>query len=114
LQHGSEAILSYLQKQGLRGALPLRKTETGAADDSDSERGMKMAHLYRSGAHPQHWFAYTLASGWVIFPAKVNGWEDRRKASGLDPVHLREVPLWMAFNTGLSEDAEAVDLRSAA
>jgi hypothetical protein len=114
LQHGSKAILSHLQKQGLRSALPLRKTESRTADDSDSKRGMKMARLYRSGTHPQHWFAYTLATGWVIFPAKVNGWDDRRKAAGLNPAYLREVPLWMAFGTGLSEDAGAADLRSAA
>ena len=73
-----------------------------------------MAHLYRSGTHPQHWFAYTLVIGWVIFPAKVNGWEDRRKAAGLDPIHLREVPFWMAFGTGLRADAGCANVRPAA
>jgi hypothetical protein len=62
----------------------------------------------------QHWFAYTPATGWVIFPAKENGWEYRHKPVGLDPLHLCEVPLWMAFGTGLSADAESANLRSAA
>jgi hypothetical protein len=73
-----------------------------------------MAHLYRSATHLQHWFAFTPATGWVIFPARENGWEDRRKAVGLAPVRLCEVPLWMAFGTGLSADAECTGLRPAA
>ncbi|MGA1995499.1 MAG: hypothetical protein ABSH45_06930, partial [Bryobacteraceae bacterium] len=104
----------YLQKQGLRGAVPLPKTETRAAHNSDSEGGLRMAHLYRSTTHLQHWFAYIPATGWVVFPAKENGWEDRRKSVGLDPPHLFEVPLWMAFGTGLSADAECTGLRPAA
>ena len=62
----------------------------------------------------QHWFAYTPANGWVIFPAKENGWENRRKPIGLDSIQLSEVPLWMAFGTGLSADVESANLRPAA
>jgi hypothetical protein len=73
-----------------------------------------MPHLYRSTTHLQHWFAYTPATGWVIFPAKENGWEDRHKAAGLDHLRLYEVPLWMAFGTGLSAGVECANLRPAA
>ena len=73
-----------------------------------------MSHLYRSMTHAQHWFAYTPGTGWVIFPAKVNGWDERHRATGLDAIHLREVPLWMAFGTGLDEETEAGRLRTAA
>ena len=66
---------------------------------------MNVLSLYRSATHPLHWFAYTLASGWVVFPARQNGWEERRAARGLDPLHLRQVPLRMAFGTGLLEEA---------
>jgi len=73
-----------------------------------------MPHLYRSKTHMQHWFAYTPSTGWVIFPAKENGWAYRRKPTGLDPLLLNEVPLWMAFGTGLSADADSTQLRPAA
>jgi hypothetical protein len=112
--HASEANLSNLQKQGLRIVLPLRQTETRAANHSDPEGGLTMPHLYRSNTHLQHWFAYTPATGWVIFPAKENGWAYRRKPTSLDPLLLNEVPLWMAFGTGLSADADCVQLRPAA
>jgi hypothetical protein len=36
-----------------------------------------------------------------MFPARSNGWGARRPAHGIDPLHLREVPLRLAFNTGL-------------
>jgi hypothetical protein len=73
-----------------------------------------MSHLYRSSTYLQHWFAFTPATGWVIFPAKMNGWDDRRKAGNLDRVQLTEVPLWMAFGTGLCEETESAQLCSAA
>ncbi|MGP8245758.1 MAG: hypothetical protein ACLQVN_14725 [Bryobacteraceae bacterium] len=98
----------------MHGALPLHKTETRAADRSDSEGRLKMPRLYRSKTHLQHWFAYTPATGWVIFPAKENGWENRREVKSLDPLHLSEIPLWMAFGTGLSAAAGSANLRPAA
>jgi hypothetical protein len=59
--------------------------------------------LYRSAVHPGCWVAYVSGSGWVVFPARENGWEERRPARGLDPVHLRQVPLSCAAETGILE-----------
>lgn len=59
--------------------------------------------LYRSAVHPGQWVAYGRETSWVVFPAQENGWEERRPARGIDPVHLREVPLHLAANTGISE-----------
>ena len=61
--------------------------------------------LYRSSTHDHHWIAYSSDSGWMMFPARENGWLDRRPARGLDPMHLREVPLRLAFNTGMLEQS---------
>jgi hypothetical protein len=60
-----------------------------------------MIKLYRSATHHNQWVAYGQGIGWVVFPAVENGWTDRRPARGLDPVHLREVPLGLAANTGV-------------
>ena len=57
--------------------------------------------LYKSLTHPRHWVAYVPDTGWVAFPAHENGWEERHPARGLDPLHLREVPLQLAANTGM-------------
>jgi hypothetical protein len=59
--------------------------------------------LYRSALHPGQWIVHGEGLGWVIFPAHAGGWEERRNAKGLDPLYLREVPLWLAEDTGLSE-----------
>ena len=40
-------------------------------------------------------------SGWVLFPAREHGWEARRPARGLDPMHLRQVPLNFAAEAGI-------------
>jgi hypothetical protein len=57
--------------------------------------------LYWSAQHAGQWIAHAGGIGWVIFPARPNGWEERRKARGLDPMHVREVPLGHAWQTGL-------------
>lgn len=62
-----------------------------------------MIKLYRSAKHPNHWIAYVPGTGWTMFPAQQNGWEKRQPARGLDPMHVREVMLEMASNTGLIE-----------
>jgi hypothetical protein len=59
--------------------------------------------LYRSAVHPGCWVAYVPGTGWVVFPAREHGWEARRPARGLDPVHLRQVPLRLAAETGIRE-----------
>jgi hypothetical protein len=60
-----------------------------------------MARLYKYSNYSSHWVAYTDNEGWTIFPMGSGGWEQRRAAKGLDPLHLRQVPLWMGFNTGM-------------
>lgn len=42
-------------------------------------------------------------NGWVLFPARQDGWFDRVPARGIDPASLQEVPLRLAFRTGLLE-----------
>ena len=59
-----------------------------------------MLKLYRSSRHLEAWIAYGPEIGWVIFPDAENGWEDRKRACGLDPMHLRQVPLGLASKTG--------------
>jgi hypothetical protein len=60
-----------------------------------------MIKLYRSAIHPRHWIAYAPGQGWVAFPMVENGWQQKQPARGLDPVHLRQVPLHLAENTGV-------------
>jgi len=60
-----------------------------------------MIRLYISKLHPRQWVAHIEGSGWVVFPVRENGWADRRPARGLDPLHLRQVPLESAANTGI-------------
>jgi hypothetical protein len=50
----------------------------------------------------------------MMFPAQENGWERRQPARGLDPMHVREVLLQMAANTGLIESAQADEESKAA
>jgi hypothetical protein len=62
--------------------------------------------LYRSPAESVHWFVWTEDLGWFLFPAKVNGWAERRPATNVSRQRLQRVPLRMAFNTGLIEAFE--------
>lgn len=61
--------------------------------------------LYRSAINPGQWVAYAQGIGWVVFPAMEGGWRQRRRACGLDPVHLREVPVRLAAHAGMPETA---------
>jgi len=36
-----------------------------------------------------------------MFPAEIDGWQKRRAARRTDLLDMREVPLGMAFNTGI-------------
>jgi hypothetical protein len=72
--------------------------------------------LYRSRNYPTRWFAFSSETGWVMFPAEMNGWLKRERARGVDPIDIREVPLHLGFNTGIPgapgaiiEEAEACD-----
>jgi hypothetical protein len=49
-----------------------------------------------------------------MFPAEENGWERRQPARGLDPMHVREVLLRLAANTGLTEAVQANERQKAA
>ncbi len=62
-----------------------------------------MIRLYISAVHPGQWLANVAGTGWVMFPARANGWEQRRPARGIDPVHLRQVPASRASGAGLPE-----------
>jgi hypothetical protein len=68
-----------------------------------------MIKLYISAVHPGHWVAYVAGTGWVMFPARENGWEQRRPARGLDPVHLRQAPARAASRTGFPSAEPAVE-----
>ena len=57
--------------------------------------------LYRSSKYSNTWFAYSPATGWVMFPAEIGGWEKRRPARGMDPIDVREVPVRLGFKTGI-------------
>jgi hypothetical protein len=60
-----------------------------------------MPRLYRSTTDLQHWFLYDDATGWMKFPARTGGWTHRRPLRTGHELDLREVPLWLSFNTGL-------------
>jgi hypothetical protein len=67
-----------------------------------------MVKLYCSAIHPRRWVAQIQGEGWVVFPDKERGWFDRAPARGLDPMHLREVPVIWASKTGIPvPEAEA-------
>jgi hypothetical protein len=65
-----------------------------------------MVELYRSACESEHWFVNITGTGWVRFPAKMNGWSERRKVTMRHPENFNLVPLWLAFNTGLLEARE--------
>jgi hypothetical protein len=62
-----------------------------------------MPRLYRNPNEPMHWLVWCAEFGWSRFPAKINGWNDRRPALQTERKDLRRVPLRLAFNTGLIE-----------
>ena len=62
--------------------------------------------LFRSPSESLHWFVWTEDLGWFLFPAKLNGWAERCPAKDVSRQRLQQVPLRMAFNTGLIEAFE--------
>jgi hypothetical protein len=73
-----------------------------------------MIKLYRSMLHPKYWIASVPGAGWMAFPARDNGWQQRQAARGLDPLHLREVPIGLAANTGVPGTEPPQDLEKVA
>lgn len=70
--------------------------------------------LYRNSQYVNRWFAYSDKTGWVMFPAEIDGWEKRQPARGFDPIHAREVSLSMALNTGIPGAPELAENAAAA
>jgi hypothetical protein len=66
-------------------------------------RILPKAKLYRDLDHHDYWIAWSANVGWVRFPARPNGWADRKPVVELDTLHLCEVSLAQAFNTDLIE-----------
>jgi len=60
-----------------------------------------MLRMYRSSRDLEHWYVLEDSGAWVNFPARANGWADRRPVRTVYGLDLREVPLWLSFNTGL-------------
>ena len=58
-----------------------------------------MLNLYRSPLLPTHWVAHSEGLGWVMFPAKANGWRERKTYHG-ETVGLMRIPQRLGFNTG--------------
>jgi hypothetical protein len=73
-----------------------------------------MPRLYRSPRDLQHWFVFDDAVGWMCFPARIGGWAERRTVRTVSGLELREVPLWLSFNTGLEADRRVRRLHLAA
>ena len=63
-----------------------------------------MLRLFRDPQDTRYWFAYSIKTGWVKFPPAIDGWDQRRPAD--KPQTPFELPLHLAFNTGLLEAAE--------
>jgi len=99
----TQADVPHMQKQGMRFAVPLRKPGTGPQTLGDEERRIEMIKLYRDAQRPNNLVAYIANTGWVMFPAKENGWERRAPARGLDPLYLREIPLHQGFGAGVPQ-----------
>jgi hypothetical protein len=60
-----------------------------------------MPRLYRSAKDLEHWFVFDDSTGWQKFPARIDGWAQRRPVRTVHGLDLREVPLWLSFHTGL-------------
>jgi hypothetical protein len=71
--------------------------------------------LYRSHKNPTRWYAHSRETGWVMFPAQIDGWDRRQAARGIDPIDVREVAILLAAGTGMPDaPAPAVQLQEAA
>ena len=73
-----------------------------------------MIRFYSSMDHPGQWIAYVPESGWMAFPDSEKGWEERKAVRGLDPIHLREVPVRLAVHAGLQAVADRPILKRVA
>jgi hypothetical protein len=58
-----------------------------------------MIALYRASHLLSHWVAHSDRLGWVMFPARPNGWTQRKPYNG-DIGGLMRLPARLGFNTG--------------
>jgi len=58
-----------------------------------------MLTLYRSSNLLSHWVAHSERLGWVMFPARANGWSEKKPYRG-DTAGLMRIPARLGFNTG--------------
>jgi hypothetical protein len=58
-----------------------------------------MLTLYRASHLLSYWVAYSERLGWVMFPARPNGWSEKRPYQG-DTTKLMRLPPRLGFNTG--------------
>jgi hypothetical protein len=83
--------------------MPFPKSRTRTSGSAPEEGRLIVAKLYKSTVHSNHWIACVPGLGWFMFPARENGWEERKPARGLDPLYLREVPAKLGENAGFSQ-----------
>lgn len=57
--------------------------------------------LHRNSHDLNHWYVCLSGQSWLKFPARINGWLERRRIPPVDALSVREVPDWLAFNTGM-------------
>jgi len=70
-----------------------------------------MWKLFRDANNTHYWFAHSSWTGWVKFPPRIDGWNERLPTAS--PQAPTEVPLHLAFNTGLLEAIAAHRRRAA-
>jgi hypothetical protein len=58
-----------------------------------------MLTLYRASHLLSYWVAHSDRLGWVMFPARPDGWKDRRVYAG-ETARLMRIPARLGFNTG--------------
>jgi hypothetical protein len=95
--NAKESFLYYQPKETL-GAVSVSEALAAAAENGSLTT---MPRLWRSPKDLQHWFVFDDSTGWVTFPARVNGWASRRPVRTIRGLDLKEVPLWLSFGTGL-------------
>ena len=58
-----------------------------------------MLTLFRASNLLSYWVAHSERLGWVTFPARPNGWMERKPYQG-DTTKLMRLPPRLGFNTG--------------
>ncbi len=69
-----------------------------------------MLTLYRASNLLSYWVAFSDRLGWVMFPARPDGWKDRVPYRG-ETTRLMQIPGRLGFNTGFPHP-DATPVRS--